>query len=560
MPVQNTTKFPFQGQTILIVDDNPINLGVVSDYLEDYGFEIMVARSGENALKRIQHIQPDIILLDIMMPGMDGFETCQQLKANKVTKDIPVIFMTALTGTEDKVRGFEVGAVDYITKPIHQEEVLARVRTHLNLRNLTQNLQMQNLRLETSSQVGRQIISILELDKLLIDIVTLIQNKFGYYFVGIWLLTEQKDGLVIQASYGSEQTSCLESGYVIPLNTKNSILIWAYQNSQSYLVNDTNQDPEYLGLKQLPDTKSQLVLPLCVREDTIGVLDIQANQLAAFMAEDKTILQSLADQIAIAIRNAKLYKLEKKFRQAEEEKTLYLAKLNAAKDKFFSIVAHDLKIPFQPLLISAHLLSKNTAQLSPKNIQKMSTNIHNAAREVYSLLENLLQWSQMQRGQITHYPFNLNLNQIVQQNINLFALNAKNKAIVLQSTVVTDIIVYADENMLDTIIRNLISNALKFTPTDGTVTIASKPITPQVKFIEVSISDTGVGISEENLAKLFKIEDHHSTQGTAQEQGTGLGLIICQEMIEQNGGKLWIESQIGKGTTVKFTLPSSHPS
>jgi signal transduction histidine kinase len=146
----------FQDYNILIVDDTPVNLGVVVNYLESYGFGIRIARSGETALKRVRYNPPDIILLDILMPGMDGFETCRRLKASKTTRDIPVIFMTSLTSVEDKVKGFEVGAVDYVTKPLHQEEVLARVKTHLRLQDLTLSLQEKNRQLELSSRVERE--------------------------------------------------------------------------------------------------------------------------------------------------------------------------------------------------------------------------------------------------------------------------------------------------------------------------------------------------------------------------------------------------------------------
>lgn len=129
--------------TILIVDDTPTNLGSVLDFLSASGFTVWVARSGASALKKVQYSQPDLILLDVLMPEMDGFETCQHLKANDLTKDIPVIFMTALDDTESKVKGFNVGGVDYITKPLQHEEVLARAVTHLNLRNLTKKLQAQ---------------------------------------------------------------------------------------------------------------------------------------------------------------------------------------------------------------------------------------------------------------------------------------------------------------------------------------------------------------------------------------------------------------------------------
>ncbi len=141
---ENMTEPHFEDYTILIVDDNPSNLGVLSDYLDEHGLKTRVATDGELALQRAQHIQPDLILLDVIMPGIDGFETCRRLKTDERTKNIAVIFMTALTSTEDKVKGFQVGGVDYITKPIQHEEVLARVTTHLHIRDLTLKLQKRN--------------------------------------------------------------------------------------------------------------------------------------------------------------------------------------------------------------------------------------------------------------------------------------------------------------------------------------------------------------------------------------------------------------------------------
>ncbi|MCV6638609.1 hybrid sensor histidine kinase/response regulator [Candidatus Albibeggiatoa sp. nov. NOAA] len=145
----------FKDYTILIIDDNPTNLGVVVDFLENDGFNISIARNGEVGIKRASLVKPDIILLDVMMPGIDGFETCRQLKIEETTKDIPVIFMTALDSIDDKVKGFEVGGVDYVTKPIQCGEVLARINSHLNIRDLTLKL---NAKVEELTQTRQELI------------------------------------------------------------------------------------------------------------------------------------------------------------------------------------------------------------------------------------------------------------------------------------------------------------------------------------------------------------------------------------------------------------------
>jgi PAS domain S-box-containing protein len=142
---------------IVIVDDKPTNLGVLFDFLTDSGFKVLVAQDGESAIQKVEYAHPDLILLDVMMPGIDGFETCYRLKANPSTRDIPVIFMSALSDTVDKVKGFELGAVDYVTKPVQQEEVRARVITHLTLRNLQKKLEAQNAHLQQEIKEKQQI-------------------------------------------------------------------------------------------------------------------------------------------------------------------------------------------------------------------------------------------------------------------------------------------------------------------------------------------------------------------------------------------------------------------
>ena len=300
--------------TILVVDDNPQNLKVIDSYLREQGFNTLIASRGELALKRIQYAHPDLILLDVMLPGIDGFETCRQLKADECTKDIPVIFMTALTETAHKIKGFNVGGVDYVTKPFQYEEILLRITTHLHIRDLTQNLQQHTTvlskranQLEISNQVAQQINSILDPEELLTTVVTSIQSWFSYYFVSIWLLDGQKDKITLQTSSGGEGTAQLMQGFALEMNTANSIVVTACQTGQYYLIDDIHADHRYLTLKELPETRSELVIPLKLGQEVRGVLDIHHNRVAAFDREDITVLQALANQIGVALRNARLY-------------------------------------------------------------------------------------------------------------------------------------------------------------------------------------------------------------------------------------------------------------
>lgn len=184
-----TPPLDYSRYTLLIVDDNPTNLSVLFDYLSGYGFRILVAPDGETGLRRAKQAHPDLILLDVMLPGINGFETCVRLKADQDTRDIPVIFMTALASTDDKVRGLEVGAVDYVTKPIQQAEVLARITTHLRIRDLTQSLRDANAQIlrmnreledkvrERTAELRRAYEQLERLDRKKSDLITLISHE-----------------------------------------------------------------------------------------------------------------------------------------------------------------------------------------------------------------------------------------------------------------------------------------------------------------------------------------------------------------------------------------------
>ncbi len=368
--------------SILIVDDNPTNLHVLLEYLEESGFEILIARSGEGAIQQLVHFQPDLILLDVVMPGMNGFETCRRLKANKETQEIPVVFMSALSETVDKVKGFEVGGVDYVTKPFQQEEVLARINAHLTIRRQQQYIQAQK-----------------------------------------------------------------------------------------------------------------------------ALLEEQNNQLS---------------------------------------------ELNVMKDKFFSIISYNLRSPFLSLLGLTEFIIKNLEYSSQEEIKEVVGNLRKSIENLYELLKNLLTWSTIQRGSLGYHPKQLHVQEIVARNITLLTPDARQKQIIIRSSIKEETMVYADADMVYAIIRNLISNALKFTDTSGKIEISA---TEDDQFVEISVLDTGIGIPEEDLPNLFRIDTRYKKRGTAGEEGTGIGLILCKELVEKNGGRIWVESKIGKGTTCKFTLP-----
>ena len=362
--------------TVMVVDDNPTNLSLLLHYLNSSGYRTLIAQDGVGAIEQAEYALPDIILLDIMMPGIDGIETCKRLKKNPITSEIPVIFITALSDINDKIRGLKAGAVDYITKPFKQEEVLLRVNTHLTIQKQKKELSLLNQKLMES---------------------------------------------------------------------------------------------------------------------------------------------------------------------------------NATKDKFFSIIAHDMRGTFTPLLGYANLLVKTSQLEKNEKLYKYSIRLSKTLDYSYQLLQNLLDWSRIQRGLIEFKPEQFDMFKLVENNIQLHSENARLKQIELLHSIQPNTLIVADKNMIDTVLRNLMNNAIKFTYSGGDVSISSQ-IEPNQLII--TVKDTGIGIPSNIQSQLFRIENKSRGTGTSGEQGTGLGLILCKELIEKHHGKLWLESIENKGTQFHFSLPS----
>jgi PAS domain S-box-containing protein len=229
-----------------------------------------------------------------------------------------------------------------------------------------------------------------------------------------------------------------------------------------------------------------------------------------------------------------------------------LRELNATKDKFLSILAHDLKNPFNTLLGFSELLVKNATKYTPEKIQQFAQTMNSTSKQTYALLENLLEWSRLKTGKLVANPVKIKPSELLNDVKFLCEQTARTKNIDLQSIIDCDDFILADIVMLKTVLRNLINNALKFTNEQGIVKVNTHNIENEMLFI---VSDTGIGIEPEHISNLFKIDCKLSKTGTAGEKGTGLGLILSKEFVEKHGGKIWVESELGKGSEFKFTIP-----
>ncbi len=249
----------------------------------------------------------------------------------------------------------------------------------------------------------------------------------------------------------------------------------------------------------------------------------------------------------------------KKFEVEQEKESITnqkkdLEAINATKDKFFTILAHDLKNPFSTVMGITDLILKKNKKLTEEQILEHIRQINQYSKNAYNLLENLLSWARSQTGSLKINFKRVNLKAITDNVIELFDVIAKQKSISLTSDVDEELFGYFDVDMITTVIRNLISNALKFTNNNGKISISAIEIDDM---LQIEISDTGIGIAEQNLENLFNIEKKTIMNESGEDEGTGLGMVLIKEFILKNGGNIWVESELNVGTTIKFTLPKA---
>ena len=361
---------------LLVVDDVQTNVLLLKALLGKEGYGILVANNGQEALEVIRNENPDLILLDVMMPGMDGFEVAERLKSEEFRCEIPIIFLTALDDTQSIVNGFKLGVGDFISKPFRKEELRVRIKHQLSL------------------VAARRII---------------------------------------------------------------------------------------------------------------------------------------------------------------EEKNEELRKTIAGRDKMYSVIAHDLRSPMasMKMLLNTIMMSVEKDKIDP-DIFDMLEMSNKTSEEVFSLLDNLLKWTKSQLGKLTVIPQKLDISGLADGVVEVMNSVAEVKHIKLIRTDHESFFVYVDIEMIKSILRNLISNAVKFSNPDSEIKVGIKAEDGKVI---VSVTDSGKGIKKEDQHKLLKDSTHFTTYGTNSEEGSGLGLLLCRDFARKNGGELWFESEENLGSVFSFSLP-----
>lgn len=312
--------------------------------------------------------------------------------------------------------------------------------------------------------------------------------------------------------------------------------------------------------RQLVEKENRYVIDQ--KESQIDNLELAKAQRERELLEEKQFRNLLLVIIAagavigvlILVLYRQIRRANKKLKEVNltiQQQNEQLQQLNATKDKFFSIISHDLRGPLNSLTSFSGLLINHTDSLSKEEIQHLAKDLDKSLKNLFALLENLLEWSRSQTGRIEFTAAPFNINEVLEENKVLLSQQAQAKSILIKNNATDVLTVLAHRNSITTVVRNLVSNAIKFTMPEGTVTVDA---VLQEEEVVVSVQDTGVGMPKQVLDKLFRIDAKHTTAGTAKEKGTGLGLILCKEFVEKNGGRIWVESEEGKGTIFYFTI------
>ncbi len=314
--------------------------------------------------------------------------------------------------------------------------------------------------------------------------------------------------------------------------------------------------PESQGLDTFKTFFTQFpyipVIVLTGNEDKSLALKAVREGAQDYLVKGEVHSSLLARSIFYAVERGRLQH-EKMLNQEKLKKySEELEVLNATKDKFFSILAHDLKSPFNAFIGITDILAEDIDILDNEQIKSFVLDINRSAHSQFKLLENLLAWAQMQRGLMKFEPIELEINTVINDVFQLYLDNAMEKDLKLINETPLGKTIKADHNMLYLLLRNLVYNAIKFTNPGGEIRVGENATSG---FSEIYVADSGVGINPSSLSKMFRIESQSTTLGTAHEKGTGLGLVLCKDMVEKNGGTIRVSSEVGVGTTFYFTIP-----
>jgi signal transduction histidine kinase/CheY-like chemotaxis protein len=567
---------------ILLVDDRSENLLALQAILEGSGYRLVKAHSAEEALKALLTDDFAVILLDVQMPGLNGFETAKLIKQRERSKYIPIIFLTAISKEDQYVfEGYSVGAVDYMFKPFHPDLLRSKVAVFADLFKKNQML-LQEREARAGIEAGHRYLSFL------VDLSTLLASTLEYErmleriahfavpkFADACMIDMVESGTVRGVSVAHadpakeafirllQRRSPFDpdspSGTAKVLRTGTPEL---YREGPASLAKRENHDAAYLKMMQELGAKSIMVLPISVQERTFGAMTLlSAESGRIYSTEDLAMMHELARRAAFTIDHARLYREaqeeimeRKRVEEVLKQKTIEAQEASRVKSEFVSNVSHELRTPLNAILGYTHLVLDGAYGDLQSDLKVPLEGVLRNADDLVNLVNGVLDLAKIESGKLSVSLEEVNLSSLIQEVLSGMKPLFREKSLRVHFNEINTLhVIWSDREKIRQILVNLLSNAVKFTM-EGGVTITAESF-PKTEEIEVSIQDTGIGIQRDDLSKIFNAFHQVDATSTREFGGVGLGLAIVKELVELLKGEITIESEYGKGTTATLSLP-----
>ena len=548
---------------ILVVDDIADNLKVVGDMLEGAGYGVTFAISGQQALERIATARPDLVLLDLMMPEMDGIQVCQILKADSSYEQIPIIFLTASHERQNLLKAFDSGAVDYITKPLYLPELLARVRTHLELKEAKEKLDRLNGVLEQKvQQRTAQLRQALNFEAIAKTIIERVRDSLDESQILATIVRELVEPLQLDRCqtgiYDLEHSTSQITYEYSPSLPKNVSTVYEFAEFaeiyEQLLRGQSIQFGKLADLQrlQLSESVSILACPLKDERQTIGDLWLFRLNREAFSDDEIRLVEQVAASCAIAIRQARLYRAAK-LQVAE------LERLNLLKDDFLKTISHELRTPLTNIEMGADTLKMlfelpDWQQKHFHSAQESLEILEEGCQREIKLVNDLLELVHLDARTEPIAVEAVDLNLVLSYTVKLFAQRAKQQQQHLNIYLPHDLPqIETNPSMFERVLTELLNNACKYTPQGEKIDVRMELNIPTLK---LTVANSGIEITDTELGRIFDKFYRIPQQDRWQHGGTGLGLALVAKQVEYLGGKIEAKHE-DKLLTMTVELPAT---
>jgi signal transduction histidine kinase/DNA-binding response OmpR family regulator len=532
---------------VLLVEDNDDDALLIGESLSGTTIDLERAERLSTALARLNPEKFDAVLLDLSLPDGSGLDTIRRLRAQAAA--LPIVVLTGLNDEEVAVKAVEEGAQDYLVKGQADGHLLARsLRYAIQRHRAEENLKERNRELLILQKISETILGSLGIEAVLEKILEETMASDSFDLGNIRLLDRGGKMLEVVARRGYRHPDSALGHRALARTTESRQSKFGERLFREPCVEERlEQCTGYRTLKK-EGVQSFVIVPVRAGGEVMGTLQLASRTPRKFKPEEVNLLQTIGNQLGIAVQKAQLH--EETLRQALE-----LERANKLQSDFTAMIAHDLRSPLMNIMGVAEVMSTGMFGSVTKEQKKWLGRIQSNSQSLVDLVGDFLDVAKLESGYVDLSRETVNLTGLIQKNIESYRVVALNKRISIQDAVEPSLIaIHADPRRLDQVLSNLISNAIKFSREDGKVEVGAALV--DAARVKIWVRDNGVGIAANQIGRLFEKYRQGDNVKNSTHRGTGLGLVICKMIVEAHGGRIWVESFEGKGTTFFFSLPA----